>query len=41
MTTILSGSISGWVRARLAGKPLTSEYWFVEPSGRIDKTPLS
>ena len=30
-----------WVQARLAGKPLTSEYWFVEPSGRIDKTPLS
>src|SRR5262249_11884683 len=30
-----------WVQARLAGKPLTSEYWFVEPIGRIDKTPLS
>ncbi len=30
-----------WIAARLAGKPFASEYWFVEPSGRIDKTPLA
>ena len=30
-----------WIQARLAGKPLSSEYWFVEPSGRIDKTALA
>jgi len=30
-----------WIQARLAGKPFSSEYWFVEPSGRIDKTPLA
>ena len=29
-----------WIQARLAGKPFTSEYWFVEPSGRIEKTAL-
>jgi dienelactone hydrolase len=30
-----------WIEARLAGRPFTSEYWFVEPSGRVDKTPLA
>ncbi len=30
-----------WIQARLAGKPFASEYWFVEPSGRIDKTALA
>ncbi len=30
-----------WIGARLAGKPFASEYWFVEPSGRIDKTALA
>jgi dienelactone hydrolase len=29
-----------WLLARLAGKPLTNERWFVEPSGKIEKTPL-
>jgi hypothetical protein len=24
----------------LAGKPFTNEYWFVEPSGKIDKRAL-
>ncbi len=30
-----------WLLDRLAGKPLTSERWFVEPSGKVDKTPLA
>lgn len=29
-----------WLQARLAGKPFTNEYSFVEPSGKIDKRPL-
>jgi alpha-beta hydrolase superfamily lysophospholipase len=29
-----------WLQARLAGKPFNNEYWFVEPSGKIDKRPL-
>jgi hypothetical protein len=29
-----------WLMARLAGKPFKSERWFVEASGKIDKTPL-
>ena len=29
-----------WLQARLAGKPFTTEYWFVEPSGKIDKRPI-
>ena len=32
--------IADWMAARLAGKPLTSERWYVETSGRIVKTPL-
>jgi dienelactone hydrolase len=30
-----------WIKARLEGKPFTSEYWFIEASGRVDKTPLA
>jgi alpha-beta hydrolase superfamily lysophospholipase len=29
-----------WLQARLAGKPFSNEYWFVQPSGKIDKRPL-
>jgi len=29
-----------WMIKRLAGKPITSERWFVDGSGRITKTPL-
>jgi len=28
-----------WMAARLAGKPFSSERWYVDPSGRITKTP--
>jgi dienelactone hydrolase len=30
-----------WIQARLAGKPFDSEYWFVESSGRVTKSPLT
>jgi len=30
-----------WIGRRLAGKPLTSERWYVENSGRVQKTPLA
>jgi fermentation-respiration switch protein FrsA (DUF1100 family) len=30
-----------WMMARLAGKPMPSERWFVDASGRIAKTPLA
>jgi len=29
-----------WMEARLKGKPLKSERWFVTASGQITKTPL-
>jgi dienelactone hydrolase len=29
-----------WMAARLAGKPFASERWYVEPSGRVVKTPF-
>jgi len=29
-----------WIMARLAGKPLQNVRWFVEASGKIDKTPV-
>jgi dienelactone hydrolase len=29
-----------WIMARLAGKPFASERWFIEPSGKVDKTAL-
>jgi hypothetical protein len=28
-----------WMAARLAGKPFPSERWYVDPTGRITKTP--
>jgi hypothetical protein len=31
--------VADWMQARLAGKPFTSERWFVEASGRVVKTP--
>ena len=33
------GLLADWMAARLAGKPFPSERWYVEPSGRIVKTP--
>jgi dipeptidyl aminopeptidase/acylaminoacyl peptidase len=30
-----------WIAKRLAGKPIISERWFVENSGRVQKTPLA
>jgi dienelactone hydrolase len=32
--------IADWLVARLNGKPMTSERWFVEATGRVTKTPL-
>ena len=32
--------VADWLVARLAGKPFTSERWFVEPTGRVAKTAL-
>ena len=29
-----------WITKRMAGKPLMSERWFVENSGRVQKTPI-
>lgn len=29
-----------WIMARLSGKPFASERWFVEPSGKVEKSPL-
>ena len=34
-----TGLLADWMEARFAGKPFTSERWFVEASGRIVKTP--
>jgi dienelactone hydrolase len=31
--------VADWMQARLDGKPLASERWFVEASGRVVKTP--
>jgi alpha-beta hydrolase superfamily lysophospholipase len=31
--------IADWMNARLAGKPLSSERWYVESNGRVVKTP--
>jgi hypothetical protein len=33
--------VADWLTARLAGKSLTSERWFVQATGQIAKTPLS
>ena len=32
--------VADWMAARLAGKPMTSERWFVENSGNVVKSPL-
>jgi dienelactone hydrolase len=32
--------IADWLVARLNGKPMSSERWFVEATGRVTKTPL-
>ena len=32
--------IADWMNARLAGKPLASERWHVESSGRVVRTPI-
>jgi len=32
--------IADWMNARLAGKSLTSERWFVQSSGQVVRTPL-
>jgi hypothetical protein len=32
--------VADWLVARLNGKPLTSERWYVEPTGRIVKAAL-
>lgn len=32
--------VADWMTARLAGKPMASERWFVENSGNVIKTPL-
>jgi dipeptidyl aminopeptidase/acylaminoacyl peptidase len=34
-----TGLLADWMEARLAGKPIASERWFVEAGGRIVKTP--
>jgi dienelactone hydrolase len=31
--------VADWMNARLAGKPLSSERWYVESNGRVVKTP--
>jgi len=33
--------VADWLTARLAGKPLTSERWYVEASGHVVKTPYA
>ena len=30
-----------WLMARLAGKPVRNERWWVEPSGKVNKTPIT
>lgn len=35
-----AGFMADWMAARLADKPMASERWFVEASGRINKTPI-
>jgi hypothetical protein len=32
--------VADWMMDRLAGKPLTSEHWYVTASGEIHKKPL-
>jgi hypothetical protein len=32
--------VADWMHARLEGKPLTSEHWFVQSNGQILNNPL-
>ncbi len=32
--------VADWLQQRLAGKPMTSERWYVTASGQVNKTPL-
>jgi hypothetical protein len=32
--------IADWLVARLNGKPMKNERWYVEPTGRVTKTPV-
>ena len=34
-----AGLVADWMNARLGGKPIASERWFVEAGGNIVKTP--
>ena len=34
------GLVADWMRARLNGKPFTSERWFVDGTGRVNKTAI-
>ena len=36
----LPSLISDWIAARLADKPFASERWFIDTTGKINKTPL-
>ena len=36
-----SSDTAEWIAARLAGMPFASERWFVEPTGRVAKSPLA
>ena len=40
-TAVPSSYTAEWMAARLAGTPFASERWFVEPTGRVAKTPLA
>jgi dienelactone hydrolase len=32
--------VANWIAARLAGKPIASERWYIDATGRVTKTPL-
>jgi hypothetical protein len=32
--------IADWLVARLNGKPMKNERWYVDPTGRVTKTPV-
>ena len=33
-----AGLVADWMAARLAGKPMTSEKWFVDGTGRVNRS---
>ncbi len=33
--------VADWMQARLSGKPITSERWYVDGTGRVTKTPIA